>query len=85
MSNNQIFSVGDEDATINPYRAYIQIAQDAPEARLSFFVDNEEVTGIEGIQMEKVAKGAVYNLNGQHMVNPSKGVKIVNGKKVFIK
>ncbi len=46
----------------------------------------KESTGVSTMQMnsEKV-NSDVYNLNGQHMVNPSKGVKIVNGKKVFIK
>lgn len=85
LSNNVIYPVGTAGATINPYRAYIQIAQDAPEARLSFFVDNEEVTGIEGIQMEKVAKGAVYNLNGQRVEKAKKGLYIQGGKKLYVK
>ena len=33
---------------------------------------------------EKV-KSEVYNLAGQRIVNPSKGLYILNGKKIFIK
>ena len=84
LSNNTIYPVGTAGATINPYRAYIQVAQDA-EARLSFFVDDEEVTGIEGIQVEKVAKGTVYNLNGQRVEKAKKGLYIQNGKKIVVK
>lgn len=84
LSNNTIYPVGTAGATINPYRAYIQLAQPT-ESRLSFFVDDEEVTGIEGIQMEKVAKGTVYNLNGQRVEKAKKGLYIKNGKKVVVK
>ena len=46
----------------------------------------KESTGISATLMnsEKV-KSEVYNLAGQRIVNPSKGLYILNGKKVFIK
>jgi len=87
LSENTIYSVGTAGATINPYRAYIQIAQDAAPARaLSFFIDGEETTGIEGIDAQtNMLNGTVYNLNGQRVEKVQKGLYIVNGKKVVVK
>ena len=53
-----------------------------------FWID-DETTGIEAVNVnpETVKEGAreYYNLNGQRVMNPSKGLYIVNGKKVIIK
>lgn len=42
---------------------------------------------VDAIQSVKVAEadGAIYNLNGMRVANPTKGLYIVNGKKVVIK
>lgn len=82
LSNNVIYSVGDAGATINPYRAYIQIAQDAP-ARLTFFVDGE-ASAVEGITADDMQQSAIYNLHGQRVEKAGKGLYIQNGKK-FVK
>ena len=50
LSDNKIYSVGDAGATINPYRAYIQISQDALARDISFVVDGQVVTGIGEIE-----------------------------------
>jgi len=84
LSQNKIYSVGENGATINPYRAYIQIAQDAPARALTFFVDGE-ATAIEGISAESQLNGKVYNLSGQQVEKAQKGIYVVNGKKVVIK
>ena len=88
LSSNTIYAVGDAGATINPYRAYIQIEQDAEEetpARLNFFVDGQQTTGIEGIAAQKAEQGTLYNLQGQRIQNAKKGLYIQNGKKVVRK
>ena len=85
LSNNTIYAVGTAGATIAPYRAYIQIAQDGPAARLSFFVDGEETTGIEGITVESQNAEALYNLNGQRVNASAKGIIVKNGKKFINK
>ncbi len=84
LSQNKIYSVGEDGATINPYRAYIQIAQDAPARALTFFVDGE-ATAIEGVSAESQLNGKVYNLSGQQVEKAQKGIYVVNGKKVVIK
>jgi len=84
LSNNTIYPVGTAGATINPYRAYIQLAQPT-ESRLSFFIDGEEVTGIEGITVQKAASDKLYNLNGQRVNKAQKGLYIREGKKILVK
>ena len=47
-----------------------------------------ETTGISEkviVNSEKFATAPVYNLNGQRVMNPTKGLYIVNGRKVAIK
>ena len=45
-----------------------------------------QLTGIEAIRSKRPeAKGYIYNLQGQRLSSPQKGLNIVNGKKVFIK
>lgn len=42
-------------------------------------------TGINSVRFFENTKGTVYNLNGQRVTTPQKGVMIVNGKKVVVK
>lgn len=42
-------------------------------------------TGIEAVDAEDNENAVIYNLSGQRVVNPAKGVYIVNGKKVLVK
>lgn len=46
----------------------------------------EIVVGIETVEAAVAPRfNKLYNLNGQHVVSPSKGLYIVNGKKVLVK
>ena len=87
ISENNIHPVSTSStATINPYRAYIKLANQSTGAArsLGFFVD-EESTNIEGISVETATNDKVYNLNGQRVAAPAKGLYIVNGKKFVVK
>ena len=84
LSSNKIYSVGEAGATINPYRAYIQIAQDAPAKALTFFVDDLP-TAIESIEAAPQESAVIYNLAGQRLNKAQKGVNIINGHKVLVK
>ena len=44
----------------------------------------ETVSGISSIEAENAQK-AVYNLNGQRLAKPQKGLNIIGGKKVIVK
>ena len=48
--------------------------------------DTDMTTGIENVETKKgFLEGDFYNMNGQRVAQPSKGLYIVNGKKVIIK
>jgi hypothetical protein len=64
-------------------KAYLKLTQPAQGRALKFF-DNEE-TGISAITSTMEDCKTCYNLNGQRIANPSKGLFIRNGKKVLIK
>lgn len=51
------------------------------------FLGFDETTGINAVNgSESMVNGSeIYNLNGQRVENPTKGLYIVNGKKVVIK
>jgi hypothetical protein len=70
--------------TIPANRAYLPIAkgQGAP-ARLSIAFGNEE-TGISSVAAVKT-DNVFFNLGGQRIAQPTKGLYIVNGKKVVLK
>ena len=67
-----------------PGKAFLKVAAkgDAPALDVVF----GDATGIEAVKKaETVADGAYYNLAGQRVAQPTKGLYIVNGKKVVIK
>ena len=43
-----------------------------------------EATGVEGVEVEN-AKAVYYDLSGRRVANPTKGIYVVNGKKVYVK
>ena len=74
------FLVTGTDAIVNPFRAYLNTGTSAPEF-LSF---DGNTTGIESVKTVE-AKGEFFNLAGQRVAQPTKGLYIVNGKKVVLK
>ena len=49
------------------------------------FIGFDDVTAVETMKALPAIEGAYYNLNGQKVAQPAKGLYIVNGKKVVIK
>ncbi len=70
------------EATLKGMRAYIHIPANA---NVALFIDGEgTITGIETIDNSELTIDNVYNLNGQRVTQPRKGLYIVNGKKLII-
>ena len=66
-------------------KAYLSVPA-ASAAKISFFSLDGTVTAIEGVEAEAAEGDKVfYNLSGQRVENPAKGLYIVNDKKVIIK
>lgn len=70
------------DATVAKGKAYLQF-DEVIEAPL-FDLDGE-ATSIKAVEAKTVENGEYYNLAGQRVAQPTKGLYIVNGKKVVIK
>ena len=64
--------------------AYLKVDGKVTNARESFFFEGDETTNIDAVKTVKV-DGQAYNLAGQRVAQPSKGLYIVNGKKVIMK
>lgn len=75
------YPANDSGKTLKGLRAYIQVPANAG---ASLFIDGE-ATGISEIEeMRNVENETFYNLKGQRVAQPGKGLYIVNGKKVII-
>ena len=79
--------VGLREYTGTDIRAYCAYATSIAGARdfYGFSFEDEDVTAIEKVESTKKNLNGYYNLNGQRVAQPTKGLYIVNGKKVVIK
>lgn len=75
--------------TLGGFKAYMNLTHvTGGEAKgLRFIFEDSETTGINSLAGEQSAKGnsAVYDLQGRKVANPSRGMYIINGRKIVIK
>ena len=76
-----------EGVSVGAGKAYLQIpTASVPAAARMAVVFNDETTGISHIENGALRMdNSVYNLRGQRVAQPKKGLYIVNGKKVMVK
>jgi hypothetical protein len=72
---------GNDDAIVKPFRASLNTGVSAPEF---LAIEGLGFTGINEVKAAE-SKGEFFNLAGQRVTQPVKGLYIVNGKKVIIK
>jgi len=48
-------------------------------------LNTEDTTGISMTDADEKSDGVIYNLQGQHVTSPVKGIYIRNNKKIVIK
>ena len=65
--------------------AYLKVANSSVPSARGFFPIWDDTTGIDALQQEQTVTGEAYNLAGQRVTNPTKGLYIVNGKKIIKK
>ena len=94
---NFVLSVQDEKVVFAPVKnsekkAKLKAGQAAlwayvsvEEARALSISFDDETTGIESVSREATANNGYYDLQGRPVAQPTKGLYIVNGKKVIIK
>ena len=77
------FYILDNSKNMKGFRA--RLAKEATQAsglRLSF---DGESTGIEAVDALLSGKAEIYDMSGRRVMNPTKGLYVVNGKKVYFK
>lgn len=79
-----------DDHTLGAHKAYLETEDDITPttgagARALIIFDDGQITSINSVQERKVENGIYYNLKGQRIQNPAKGLYIVNGKKVVVR
>ena len=81
---------GNEDVKMPAHRAYLPLLTTAVGEAKSIVLlwDDDVVTGVErmrDVENEKMRNDGIYNLNGQKLSSPRKGINIINGRKVIVK
>ena len=68
-------------------RAYLHTAYEAAATAhaLEIDVNNNQATAIKQIELPDAHAGNCYNLNGQRIARPQKGINVVNGHKVVVR
>jgi hypothetical protein len=61
------------------------ILNDVSSSRITMSFNGDETTAVNEIVRESVADDRYYNLSGQQVKTPTKGVYVENGKKVIVK
>ena len=78
-----------EAFTVSAHKAYVAVDNEltfGAGARMADIFGFDEATGISTIDHSSLTiDNSVYNLNGQRVDSPKKGLYIVNGKKVLVK
>ena len=82
-TNGLGFYLNSNSFTVGANTAYLPAGFDASGARPTFFWFGDDTTDINSVQNSGVTVNGCYNLNGQRAAQPTKGLYIVNGKKVI--
>ena len=78
------YKVSDDGFTVGANTAYLSTAI-SENAKSFIAVEGGETTGISTIDNGQLTMENVYDLQGRKVMNPTKGLYIVNGKKVVLK
>ena len=84
-SDGTAFEPASRASQVTGMRAYFVSKLPKEESAEKIVICDEFLTGIKKVKGEKAEASEAYNLQGQRVERPSKGVFIVGGKKVVIK
>lgn len=85
QSVNEVIGFHPYTGTIfNHFRAFLELPKEVNASALKLKL-GDNVTSIDKVFNGGNVQGAIYDLNGRRVTNPSKGVYIVNGRKMYFK
>ena len=77
---------GDEVITYSKLQKYVKNEVVTPELSSGYVYSiNGVVASVETVKTNDLKNGAIYNLRGQRVMTPAKGLYIKDGKKFFVK
>jgi len=83
--NNDDTYKGKKYHSLGSHKAYLQTTEDIA-SRVAIIFDDEETTGVNEVSSLKTeVRGDYYDLMGRKVAQPTRGLYIVNGKKIVIK
>lgn len=93
MKGGKFIKIADESYTVKmpAHRAYLPLltSEAAGANTIGIVWDDDNVTGIDGVGQDNDGNpnlsGTIYNLHGQKVDHPTRGIYIINGKKIVIK
>ena len=87
IKDEQFLKVGDKVQMKGRLQKYVDNGNIIPEVASGgqIISINGTTTGILTITQEELPQGTVYNLSGQRISNPQKGINIIDGRKVVVK
>lgn len=92
MKSGRFIKIKDEEETVMmpAHRAYLPLLTTETSGAKSIVLlwDDGFVTGVEkmrNVDNERMKNENIYNLNGQKLSSPHKGINIINGRKVIVK
>ena len=90
LSGNKLYYTTGAEVKVGANKAYINknLIENKGGGAAKAFIDFDELeaTGIDAVDTAKTLKGGkFYDLSGREVANPTRGLYIVNGKKVLIK
>ena len=86
--NDNKFYYSNGSTKMKAFRAYFDfydVLSDVENASRSIGMGDGGTTGIKGVDGEELKVKIYYDLNGRRVETPSKGVYIVNGRKLIVK
>ena len=81
------YRMSDKTLAIVQNRAFFRVEKSSTGAAHSMLVFDfdDSTTGIDGVKSVETYDNRYYNLAGQYVAHPTKGIYIVNGKKIIVK
>lgn len=82
FNNGSLVKIATKAATLPAFRGYFKVSTSAIGARSLNISFDEETTGVKTIDSKLFGVSKYFDLQGRRVENPTKGLYIVNGKKV---